>query len=100
MTVISKEAVERQLKALESAGHSPRMGTIPMIRGLSARIEELEAALRDVRHEICKGPIHDTLWHQIIPAETTVDFICNTLDDDWDYDAWLAENDNAGEASK
>lgn len=56
------------------------------------RIAELEAALKDVRHEICAGPIDDTLWHQEIPAETTVDFICNTLGDEWNYDKWLADN--------
>jgi hypothetical protein len=55
-----------------------------------ARIAELEAALFAVRDEICTGPIDDTLWHKAIPAETTVDYICNTLRDDWDYDDWLA----------
>jgi hypothetical protein len=54
-----------------------------------ARIAELEWALRDVREEICTGPVNDVLWHNEIPSETTVDFICNTLNDDWDYDKWL-----------
>lgn len=57
-------------------------------------IERLRAALSDVRHEICLGPINDTLWHCAMPAETTVDFICNTLGDDWDYDQWLIANAN------
>lgn len=56
------------------------------------RIEELEAALQDVRNEICRGPTRDTLWHCGIPAETTVDFICRTLGDEWPYDGWVADN--------
>ncbi len=53
------------------------------------RVEELESALKDVREEICRGPVNDVLWHRNFPSETTVDFICNTLGDDWDYDEWL-----------
>ena len=56
------------------------------------RIEELEAALRSVRHEICLGPVDDVLWHMNFPSETTVDFICNTLGDDWNYDDWLTKH--------
>lgn len=56
------------------------------------RIDQLERALATVRHEICLGPVDDTLWHMIVPAETTVDFICNTLGDDWDYGDWLAKH--------
>ncbi len=49
MTDITPNAVELQLKALESAGHSPRMGTIPMIRAQAARIEQLEAVIEQRR---------------------------------------------------
>lgn len=59
------------------------------LEAAQARIAELEGALRDVREEICTGPVNDVLWHNEIPSETTVDFICNTLNDDWDYDKWL-----------
>ena len=72
----------------QSVDHAQRQ----TITAQAARIAELEAALADVRHEICLGPVDDTLWHQEIPAETTVDFICNTLRDKWDYDQWLGEN--------
>ncbi|NOD65770.1 hypothetical protein [Ruegeria sp. HKCCD6109] len=57
---------------------------------LTARVKELEQALREVREEICRGPVNDILWHQETPAETTVDFITNTLNDNWSYDAWLS----------
>jgi hypothetical protein len=55
------------------------------------RVAKLEAALMSVREDICTGPIDDTLWRgkDRMSAETTVDFICNTLSDDWDYDEWL-----------
>lgn len=56
------------------------------------RIRELEACLRDTREEICKGPVDDTLWHTSKPACTTVDNICMTLDDNWEYDQWLQTN--------
>lgn len=59
---------------------------------LQSEIDRLRAALECVRHEICIGPAGDTLWHRIYPSETTVDFICNTLNDNWDYDAWLSDN--------
>ncbi|GGE30327.1 hypothetical protein GCM10011360_17940 [Primorskyibacter flagellatus] len=62
---------------------------------LQAKLDALTAALRCVREEICTGPVDDVLWHREIPAETTVDFICNTLNDDWDYDDWLARQSTA-----
>jgi hypothetical protein len=58
-----------------------------------ARVAELEAALFAVRNEICIGPTLDTLWHSSVPAETTVDYICNILQDDWDYDEWLTTHE-------
>lgn len=64
------------------------------------RIEQLEGVLRDVRHEICLGPVNDVLWHMNFPAETTVDYICNTLDDDWAYDDWLKDHGHASENQK
>lgn len=64
------------------------------------RIERLERVLRDVRHEICLGPVDDVLWHMNYPAETTVDYICNTLGDDWTYDQWAAEHGHASENKK
>ena len=55
----------------------------------AAERDALREALASVREEICAGPVDDTLWHRSVPAETTVDFICNTLGDDWSYDEWL-----------
>lgn len=44
MTDISTEAIARQLYGLEAAGHSPRMGTIPLIKALAA---ERDALIRE-----------------------------------------------------
>jgi hypothetical protein len=63
------------------------------------RIAELEAALFAVRNEICIGPTLDTLWHSSVPAETTVDYICNILQDDWDYDEWLTTHETLKETT-
>ena len=52
-----------------------------------AEITRLQSALASVRAEICTGPIDDVLWHN--KGETTVDFITNTLGDDWTYDKWF-----------
>jgi hypothetical protein len=61
------------------------------------RMAELQAALFAVRNEICIGPTLDTLWHSSVPAETTVDYICNILQDDWDYDEWLTTHETLKE---
>lgn len=61
---------------------------------ISARAESEIARLRkclaDTRHEICLGPVDDTLWHHESPACTSVDNITLTLGDDWSYDDWLS----------
>lgn len=74
---------------VEVAGHR---SAAHHMREAAHEIETLRAALSDVRTEICKGPVNDVLWHAAIPSETTVDFICNTLGDGWDYDQWLEES--------
>jgi hypothetical protein len=54
-------------------------------------IGRLRAALMMVRADICRDAL-DTVWHEGMPAETTVDYITNILQDGWDYDEWLASN--------
>ncbi len=60
------------------------------ISALEAENERLRDCLISTRHEICLGPVDDTLWHTEMPACTTVDNICLTLGDDWSYDDWIA----------
>lgn len=64
-----------------------------LIRGLRDERNALRECLQQTRHEICAGPVDDTLWHQEMPACTTVDNITLTLADDWSYDDWIAENE-------
>jgi len=70
-------------------------GNDALVEGAIEEIERLRECLSDTRHEICKGPVDDTLWHTGMPSCTTVDNICMALGDDWDYDQWLAEKVNA-----
>ena len=57
-----------------------------------ATMDALRQCLSDTRHEICLGPIDDTLWHHKSPACTSVDNITMTLGDDWSYDDWVAKH--------
>lgn len=61
-------------------------------RQAANEIERLRKCLADTREEICRGPVDDVLWHEAVPACTTVDNITTTLGDGWSVDAWLAEN--------
>lgn len=81
--------IARQI-ARENAA-ADRMSRADDLKRLRAENERLRGALVAVRHEICTGPVDDVLWHAAVPAETTVDFICNTLGDDWSYGRWAAE---------
>lgn len=75
MTELNAQAENAALRAAEAE-----------IIALRDRVDSLREALSSVRDEICSGPVSDVLWHD--KGETTVDFICNTLGDDWTYDKW------------
>lgn len=95
MTNITREAVEAMADRVADWGCGNGSIEAPaMLRALLARVDELSGALRDVREEICTGPVDDVLWHSGYPvAETTVDFITNTLGDDWTYDEWVEKQE-------
>lgn len=92
MTYEELERVDGVATAIEGRpGALDLVEAARLIREMKQEIEGLREALALVRVDICTGPVNDTLWRQAEPNETTVDFICNTLHDDWDYDKWLAE---------
>lgn len=96
----SARRLERALDVLEAWPDEPGYQCGPAssaqwaiksaLKAMDDEIARLRACLVSTRHEICKGPVDDVLWHQSTPACTTVDNITFTLGDEWSYDDWLS----------
>jgi len=56
-TDISREAIEKQIRLLDRAGHSPRLGTIPMMERMADSLDVLEAKLA-----LAERNLHKIWW--------------------------------------